>query len=146
MSEKDGFDFLALYDGMLFVGFMAVMTYKSMAYLFFLAIDKARRSHGYGSQALKLLKDTYPNYQQTVDMEMLEAKAPNNLQRQKRRAFYLRNGYQATGKFLSYLGVNYEILCKDQHFDFNLYKEMMTQVKVKGFYPKYFDEKTIKNQ
>ena len=138
MSKDEGFDFWALYDENTFVGFITVRTYKQLSYLFFLAIDSKLRSEGYGSRAIKTLQALYPNKQQVVDMEMIDVSAENNEQRIKRRSFYLRNGYKPTGLFLSYLGVDYEVLCMDEGFDFDTFKEMMTTLKVEGFNPKYF--------
>ncbi len=138
MAKSDGFDFWALHDGDLFVGFMTVMTYRSLAYLFFLAIDEAQRSRGYGAKAIELLRALYPDRQQVVDMEMPDEHAENRSQRERRRRFYMRNGYRATGQYLSYLGVNYEVLCADDKFDFSAFRELMKQIKIDGFAPDYF--------
>lgn len=138
MAKDEGFDFLALYDKEVFVGFMTVKQYKNITYLFFLAIDKQNRSKGYGARAIKTLKELYPNTQQVVDFEMLDNKAENNKQREKRRLFYLSNGYKPTGEFISYLGVDYEIFCMDDKFNIDIYKEMMSTLKIDGFCPKYF--------
>lgn len=138
MAKADNFDFLALKDGEAFVGFMVVLTYESLAYLFFLAIDKSCRSKGYGSCAIETLKEEYPDKKQVVDFEMLDDSADNRLQREKRRSFYLRNGYKETGLFLSYLGVDYEVFCMDDDFDPEVFKAMMKTIQVEGFRPKYF--------
>lgn len=138
MAKESGFDFCALYDKDLFVGYIAVQTYKQMAYLFFLAIDSNLRSSGYGSNAIRTLSELYPGKQQVVDMEMIDKTAKNNAQRIKRRSFYLRNGYRPTGHFLSYLGVDYEILCMEEDFDFRIFKEMMSTLRIEGFVPRYF--------
>lgn len=138
MAKKKELDFLALLDGDLLVGFMAVKTHKNLAYLFFLAIAPKYRSSGYGGRALETLKGLYPSMQQVVDLEMLDDTSDNNEQRKSRRAFYIRNGYQATGQFLSYLGVDYEILCMDDNLNLEVFKEMMSTMQVEGFCPKYF--------
>lgn len=137
MAKQNNFDFWVLKDDG-FVGFMVVQCYKKMAYLFFLAIDPSLRAKGYGSQAIGLLQQLYPSYKQVVDFEKVDEKALNRLQREKRRAFYLKNGYQETGLFLSYLGVDYEVFCMDDHFDINDFKELMKIIQVDGFEPKYF--------
>jgi len=140
MAKSPDFDFLALYDEERFAGYIAVRRFKEMTYLFFLAIDTDSRSHGYGSRALETLKSLYPDTQQVVDMEMLDENADNVKQRKKRRSFYLRNGYKPTGHFLSYFGVDYEILCMDEDFDFEMFKEMMKHLAVPGFRPRYFEK------
>ena len=138
MAKTDHLDFLALSERDVFVGFMVVKTYKNLAYLFFLAINPSCRSKGYGSRAIETLKAEYPGKKQVVDFEMLDDYAQNNEQRKKRRNFYLRNGYQETGLFLSYLGVDYEVFCMDNDFQEDEFKEMMKTIHVKGFNPKYF--------
>lgn len=87
MAKADNFDFLVLKDGEAFVGFMVVLTYESLAYLFFLAIDNSCRSKGYGSRAIETLKEEYPDKKQVVDFEMLDDSADNRLQREKGAVF-----------------------------------------------------------
>lgn len=138
MAKDDNFDFWALTDEGAFAGFMVVQTFGDLAYLFFLAIDSDVRSKGYGSQAIETLKAAYPGKKQVVDFEMINPSAPNLAQREKRKAFYLRNGYQETGLFLSYLGVDYEVLCMDRDFDPDAFRTMMATLRVEGFHPVYF--------
>lgn len=138
MSKNRELDFLALFDNQCLVGYMVVKTHRNMVYLFFLAISPQYRSCGYGSRALETLKYLYPSMQQVVDLEMLDDAADNIEQRKSRRAFYIRNGYKATGHFLSYLGVDYEILCMDDKLDLITFKEMMNTLQISGFHPKYF--------
>lgn len=138
MAKADDFDFLALTDNNSFVGFIVVSTYQNLAYLFFLAIVSTCRSKGYGSQVIKTLKTKYPNKKQVVDFEMLDDRENNYKQREKRREFYLRNGYKETGTFLTYLGVDYEVFCMDKDFEPEVFKEMMKTIQVNGFNPKYF--------
>ena len=50
----------------------------------------------------------------------------------------IKNGYKETGLFLSYLGVDYEVFCMSEDFDPKEFKEMMKEIRVEGFEPKYF--------
>lgn len=138
MAQNGNYDFLALLDKNEFVGFMVVKIYKDMTYLFFLAIDKNSREKGYGSRAIETLKAKYQNKTHTVDFEMTDEKASNYEQRVKRKNFYLRNVYTETGLFLSYLGVDYEVLCIGNDFIIDDFKEMMKTIQIEGFNPKYF--------
>lgn len=61
MAQTENFDFWALTGSNQFIGFMTLMTYQDLAYLFFLAIDPAYRSMGYGSQAIASLVCAYPD-------------------------------------------------------------------------------------
>ncbi len=77
MAQAEHFDFWALTDNDLFIGFMVVQTYHNLAYLFFLAIDSDCRFKGYGSHAIETLKTSYPGKKQVVDFEMLDKTAAN---------------------------------------------------------------------
>jgi len=136
--EMSNLDFFAIYDGDKFIGFMVVKIYKTMSYLFFLAVDRNFRGQGYGSEIIQKIKELYPDYNQVVDFEMIDKNASNYNQRVKRKEFYMKNGYKETGYFLSYLGVNYEIMSMDDNFDINLFKELISTIKIKGFKPKYY--------
>ena len=137
--QINGLDFLALYEKENFIGFMVVRSEGKLCYLFFLAIDPACRSAGYGGQALRLLRELYPGKQQVVDFERVDENAANREQREKRRRFYLRNGYRETGKFLFYQGVDYEIFCSEESFDFVAFQKMMKEMPVPGFEPVFYE-------
>lgn len=137
MARSESFDFWALLDENRFVGFMVVQLYRSIAYLFFLAISPDCRSRGYGSRAIETLKEKYPNKKQVVDFEMPDETAANHSQREIRRNFYLRNGYKETGFFLSYLGVDYEVFCMDD-FEPETFKARLSTLQIDGFHPVYF--------
>lgn len=138
MSKNGNLDFLLLTDNKQFVGFAVTQIYKNMVYLFFLAIDPINRSKGYGGKTITALKNIYPGMQQVVDLEKIDAKTSNCEQRIKRKEFYLKNGYKETGLFLSYLGVDYEVLCMNDKFDEENFKKLMASINVNGFEPKYF--------
>lgn len=138
MAEDAHFDFLALIDQERFVGFMAVLTHERMAYLFFLAIDPANRSMGYGTSAIETLRARYPDKEHTVDFEMPDEASANNAQRIKRRSFYLRNGYHETGLYLTYFGVDYEVFSTNEAFEPEDFKEMMQTIPIEGFDPVFF--------
>lgn len=137
MAINGNIIFSALSENDIFVGFMVTLQYEKMIYLFFLAITPAYRSKGYGSLALKTLKEYFPDKTHVVDFEALDESADNAEQRKKRRRFYLKNGYCATGLFLTYFGVTYEVFCSGKHFDEIAFKELMKTIPVDGFNPIY---------
>lgn len=138
MAKNDNFDFYEIIDKEMFIGFLAVQTYKDLCYLFFLAISKKNRFKGYGSKTLELLKNTYKDKKLIVDIEMPDCNSLNYMQRRKRKEFYLKNGYKETNLFLSYLGVDYEVLCMNDDFNEYEFKNLMQTINVKDFNPKYF--------
>ncbi|MBP5708476.1 MAG: GNAT family N-acetyltransferase [Bacteroidales bacterium] len=138
MSQKHNADFLSIYDKSDFVGFITVLKYKNLAYLYFLAVQKELRSKGYGSAILNMLKDIYPGYTQVVDLEKQDELADNAEQRKKRLAFYMRNGYKRTGFFAKYCGMDLEILCASEHLDPELVKGALENAGLDDFYPEYY--------
>lgn len=135
--KMEDFKLYALYDNNLFVCLMAIKTLKNMAYLFYLAIDSNYRSKGYGKQALEEFKKLNENFQLTLDIELIDKKAKNNEQRIKRKNFYIKNGYKETGKGIYYFGVYYEILCNEDNINFELFKELMEDIKIPDFNPTF---------
>ncbi len=139
MQDKGEFELYGLYDGEDFVGFITTEVYDNMVYLYFLAIDSQARCKGYGSKALRLLGELYPGYQQVIDLELVDENAENNAQRIRRRGFYLRNGYKATGKAVRYFGMEFELLCNDECFDFRKFDKMIRRLHMEGFDPEFID-------
>lgn len=130
MAHDENFDFWILCEQEHFVGFMAVVTHRELAYLFFLAIDKSKRGNGYGGEAIRLLHRRYQKCH-VVDFEMIDDTAPNNEQRKRRKDFYLRHGYRETGIFVSYQGVNFEVVAMDEELDYECFQDMMQMLWVR---------------
>lgn len=125
MAQDEAFDFWILSEQDSFVGFMVVVTHGQLAYLFFLAIDKAKRANGYGSRVIRTLQTCYPNRNHVVDFEMVDDMAPNHEQQKRRKDFYLRSGYRETGIFVSYQGVDFEVVAMDEKLDYECFRDMM---------------------
>lgn len=126
LNKRDDFSFLAIYDNNNFIGYIALLLYKELCYLFFLAIDTKYRGKGYGSLVIKMIMEKYSSKIHVVDFEAIDINAINNEQRIKRKKFYLANGYKETGLFLTYNDITYELVSSDLNFNFNTFKDMMT--------------------
>lgn len=137
MSKNDNFKFLAIIEDNRFIGFTAIFFYQNYSYLFFLAIMPEERFKGYGSKIIEMLKSKYLNYIHVVDFEKVDINCNNYIQRQKRRNFYLKNGYKKTGLFITYLNVDYEVFTTSDEFDINIFKKLMSNINIPGFDPIY---------
>lgn len=73
------------------------MTHQELTFVLYLAVDQAVRSGGYGREILQNISQTYPEQTIVLDIEALDSSAENAEQRQKRREFYVRNGFHSTG-------------------------------------------------
>ncbi len=86
--KNEKFCFFEIVDNSSPVGFIAIWNLKGFVFLEHLAIDEDKRSGGYGSKAIELLKATFNK------PIILEAEAPVAEQQIKRIAFYDRLGFK----------------------------------------------------
>ena len=50
------------------------------------------------------------------------------------------NGYKETGQYLTYQGTSFEVLCLEDNFNIELFKEPMSTLHVKNFNPRFFTQ------
>lgn len=94
-----------------FLGFFICAVYEEMVLVDYFAVMPSKRGSGVGGKALELLLDIYSDYSIFLEIELINDKAPNALQRVRRKNFYLRCGFQETGIRWNMYGVPMEILC-----------------------------------
>ena len=85
--KDNRFRFLSLIDNDTSVGFVALWLLDGFVFLEHIAIDEDKRSSGYGSRAIELIKSEF-----NLPI-ILEAEAPVTEQQIKRIAFYKRLGF-----------------------------------------------------
>lgn len=129
-------DAWAFYDE-IFVGFAILLSDAElqMAYLSYFAIDGAFRSKGYGKMALARLAEIYDGYQIALDMECMDSNADNYGQRQRRLAFYERNGYRRAKVGFKYFGMDLEIMCNQGRFREREFEQLIGRIRLPGFVP-----------
>ena len=103
---------VAFYDGTLFCGFACLLTDEDITHILYFAIEDSLRGRGYGSKALEAVHRLKPHNRIIVDIELEEARAQNEAQREKRRQFYLHNAYEPTNIRYRWHGEDYEILSR----------------------------------
>lgn len=97
MSDGEGFSFLAVCDDGIFRGFTYLIHKDDIVFVLYLAIEGGSRSAGYGSAALDLVRGLHPQARVFLNIEPPSDAAGNREQRERRRAFYLRNGFLEHG-------------------------------------------------
>ena len=111
MQDKSGaVEFIALYDGGVFTGFMTLLITSDIAHIIYFAIEENLRGRGCGSRALNAAAQRYPGRRIIVDVELPAENAPNRAEREKRVAFYKHNGYEETEVRYTWRGEDYVIL------------------------------------
>ena len=81
-------------DGGDFVGFAYLIERADLHYLFYFAIAPEKRGMGYGSAILRLLREEARGGILFLAREQLDENADNYAERVRRRAFYLRAGFE----------------------------------------------------
>lgn len=93
-AEQKRTDLWNLYEGDAWFGMAYVLHLGDLAYIYYLAIDGAQRSKGYGTRALDALKRQYKGCHIFLSLETADDTADNFRQREERHAFYARAGFE----------------------------------------------------
>lgn len=92
------------------LGFVAVMPYKNMVMVDYLAISGKIRSKGTGSLIMKEICEIYSDKKIVLLIEKIDDSAENSEQRVARRRFYIKNGFTSSDIFIEGVSGNMEIL------------------------------------
>lgn len=77
-------------------GMVVLLSHKEITHILYIAVEENLRSFGYGSRMLELIREQYPGQKIVADLERPKESAPNESQRERRIAFYQKNGYILT--------------------------------------------------
>lgn len=111
LIDEMALDFTAYYEGERFIGFTIVYPRKSFNWYWYFAVPEELRGQGYGQQILTLLTERYKGQKCVLDMESPCQQLCDNLeQRQRRHAFYLRNGFRDTNIYRKYEDIEMTIM------------------------------------
>lgn len=103
-------EIFALYEDTVFCGFFSLFSYADISHIIYFAIEPSLRGKGCGAAALALLRQLKPHQRLLADIEAPTPAAPNNAQRARRKAFYLRGGYSPSEVSYPWRDDDYEIL------------------------------------
>lgn len=129
-KSKDGsVEILAIKnnDGQ-FAGLAITACHKDLAMLDYFAVAPHHRQGGIGSRALQALKEKYAGRRFLLEIESTRVRAENHEQRQRRKAFYLKNGMTEAPFAVNLCGVEMEIMISGQDVTFNDYIGLYRQV------------------
>ena len=111
LVEEMHLDFTAYYDGDTLIGFTIVYPRPSFNWYWYFAVREELRGKGLGQQILTQLIEKYKGQSCVLDMESPEQHPCSNPeQRQRRRAFYLRNGFRDTHVYRRYDDIEMTIM------------------------------------
>ena len=104
------FELLGIYSDEVpddFAGFFATINGCPFVYLLFFATCSEKRSKGLGSKAIQALRGHCGDTPLLFVYESIYEESNNAEQRERRRSFYLKNGFYETGWFVKDLGIEY---------------------------------------
>ncbi|WP_295069216.1 GNAT family N-acetyltransferase [uncultured Fibrobacter sp.] len=95
-----------------FCGFSNSISHGDITNIVYFAVVPELRSRGYGSQILQVIREQHPDTRIVVDIEVEEdSKDAEELERRnRRRDFYLRNGFDASPVDYVWQGEHYRLL------------------------------------
>ena len=112
LDNKIKREFWAFFDGDIFCGFSNSISHGDITNIVYFAVEPELRSRGYGSQILQTIREKHPDSRIVVDIEVEEdSKDAEELEhRNRRRDFYLRNGFGAAPVEYHWQGEHYRLL------------------------------------
>ena len=112
LDNKIKREFWAFFDGDLFCGFSNSITHGSITNIVYFAVVPELHSRGYGSKILQAIREKHPDARIVVDIEVEEdSKDAEELERRnRRRDFYLRNGFDSSPVDYVWQGEHYRLL------------------------------------
>lgn len=123
---RPGIELTAWMDGEVFCGFTASVTVDGLHFVLFFAIEPGLRGKGYGSAILSAIKEEYGTV--ALNVEPLIETAPDYAQRQKRFAFYKRNGVVDTGYHVWEVGGKFRVLSTEAELDVPRYQKVFLKL------------------
>ena len=94
--------------------------------MLFFAVETALRGQGYGS---RILSDIQKNHGKvTLNVEPLIDTAPNLKERQRRFAFYQKNGFLDTGYHVWEIGGKFRVLSTQRELDVPQYQKVFQKL------------------
>ncbi len=127
-KEGKGETFAIMVQGK-FAGLAIVIFNDRFVLLDYFAVDGRVRGKGLGSAALQQLISMYDKKTLILEIESTRAACDNWEERQKRKAFYFRNGMRAENFLVDWFGTEMELLSHgEDRLTFEEYHDIFVQV------------------
>lgn len=107
--QKD-FELLAIYRRNKFVGFCYLISQGDLTLVLYLALSKKFQGQGFGSLILAQIKEYKKKQRLILEIEIPKKEADNYQQRQRRKNFYLKNGFEFSGLITQEKTEEFEIM------------------------------------
>lgn len=121
MYRKGKMDVWCLTQNGTFTGLSITINSDELILIDYLAVCKKYRGKGIGSAALRALREQYPEKGLFLEIESEFEPCKNQIQRQKRKQFYLHCGLTPMQVMVYLFGVKMELLGFDCKIDYETY-------------------------
>ncbi|WP_086270253.1 GNAT family N-acetyltransferase [Campylobacter devanensis] len=135
-ANDENLSIFSFYNDKEFVGYAAIYSYENISYLAFLAVCVKYQGRGFGGLILEILKSNFS--QIVLEIESLDPKATDYLQRVKRSKFYNNHGFKDSGYKISYCKMTYSIYSNFK-FDSKQFIDMFNLFKSKNYFDFKFE-------
>ncbi len=130
LVETMSLDFQAYYEGESLIALTIVYPRPSFSWFWYFAVKEELRGRGWGQRILRMVTSQYKDHSLILDMEDPAQVCENTSQRQRRHAFYLRNGFRDTGVGKYYGSVAMTILLTGEGtFTMQDYEEVIQELR-----------------
>lgn len=126
ISRRQGIDLTAWMDGDVFCGFTLSVTVDGLYFPAFFAVSEALRGKGYGSKILTQIRSTHSRV--SLNVEPLDATAPNYPERLRRVAFYEKNGFVDTHYHVWEVGGKFRVMSTQPDVDEKQYRAVFQKM------------------
>ncbi len=111
-----------------FLGLAITVLYKDIVILDYFAISMEQRGKNIGSEALRHIFNTYKNKRLLLEIEDPDVLSENQIERIRRKSFYLKNNMTVMPYKVDLLGVQMEILTYNCFVSFEEYHSVFENV------------------
>lgn len=108
-----------------FAGFFILLENEKARLIDYFAIKKDLRGKSIGSKALSLLNDGIP---MIIEIEPVDEKSPNNIQRKKRKSFYQRLGFKSKEVLIEWYDTCFELMSLNDSKSAKNYFNLLDQI------------------
>lgn len=122
-------DFFGVYDGKKFVGLLYCVYDQDIVYIFWFAVNDKVRGGGYGSKILKEFIRQNEGKRIVLNIEDTQVPNKNQKQRDRRRRFYLKNGFKEC---------HYRVVEKKESFEMFYHGRNVTREEYEKLLKRYF--------
>lgn len=136
LAESPNIEYRSFWEDDTLCGILFYNVGETMLYLFYLAVNPALRSKGYGGRLLALLKAEYADKAVVGNIEPVGFNSDNEQQRVRRLAFYERNGFHRLPYWLDDDSGLYDIISSGDGFCQEEYMRLITELGFDAYHPK----------